>query len=308
MKVLVTGAAGFLGREVVAQLRAAGHTVSTTDRTGAVDARGDLADPDFTRALPACDALVHSAAVQYVSRDLPLLARHAYFSRNNVTATANLCARYAGSGTHFVNIGTSMMYAQCRAPVYRTTSPMHGEGVYSRSKLLAQRYVAALDDPHATVIPCIIGGPGREGLFRGFVSLMVRHGLVVVPGRGEHPTHMVHVEDVAGLVVRVVETRAEGLFNAAGPEPLSIMQWVDEIEVALELAPVRRIRLPLAPVALASAATAHRLLAREQVLMLGQPHVLATDESRALGWQPRHSNARIVQGIARYIAGRPHPG
>jgi nucleoside-diphosphate-sugar epimerase len=307
MKVLVTGAAGFLGREVVAQLRRAGYAVATTDRTGGVDARGDLADPAFTRTLPECDAVVHAAAVQYVSRDLPFLARRDYFAHNNLAATASLCGRYSGSGAHFVNVGTSMMYAQCRAPIYRTTSRMQGQGVYSRSKLAAQQYVAAMPDPHATVVPCIIGGPGREGLFRGFVSLMMRHGLVVVPGRGEHPTHMVHVADAASLLVRVVATRAEGFFNAAGPEPLSIMQWVDEIEAALGLAPVRRLRLPLAPIALASAATGYRLLAREQVLMLGQPHVLATDESLALGWQPQHSNARIVRDIARYIAGRPEP-
>jgi nucleoside-diphosphate-sugar epimerase len=304
MKVLVTGAAGFLGRELVGRFRDAGHGVVTTDRLGTVDLRGDLADAAFARSLPDAGALVHAAAVQYVSRDLPRLARASYFERNNVVATRNLAARYAGTGAHFVNIGTSMMYAQSGAAVYRTTSPMEGQGVYSRSKLAAQKAIDALPDPHATVIPCIIGGPGREGLFRGFVNLMTRRGMVVFPGRGEHPVHMVHVEDVASLALRVVETRAQGFFNAAGPEPLSITQWVSEIEAALGLASVRRIRLPLAPIAALSAATGYRLLAREQLLMLGMPHVLATDESLALGWQPRHTNARIVRDIARHIAGR----
>lgn len=302
MKVLVTGAAGFLGRQVVGALRGAGHDVTTTDRVGEVDLRGDLAEATFARSLPAVDALVHSAAVQYVSRDLPRLVREAYFERNNVAATRQLCARYAGRGAHFVNIGTSMMYAQSGQAVYATTSRMAGQGVYSRSKLAAQRAVDALPDPHATIVPCIIGGPGREGLFRGFVGMMTRHGAVVFPGRGEHPVHMVHVEDVASLVLRVVETRAQGFFNAAGPAPLSIMQWIDEIERVLGLPPVRRVRLPLGPIATLSAVTGYRLLAREQVLMLGMPHVLATDESLALGWKPQHGNARIVRDIALHIA------
>lgn len=302
MKVLLTGAAGFLGRACTARLQAAGHEVVTTDRAGPVALHGDLADPAFTRSLPDCDAVVHAAAVQYVSTDLPLLARQAYFAHNNVQATQQLCARYAGQATHYVQVGTSMMYRQCRQPLYGPRSDMAGQGVYSVSKLASQAHVDKLPNPHATVIPCIIGGPGREGLFRGFVNMMTRRGAVVFPGRGEHPVHMVHVDDVAALIACVLERRAQGLFNAAGPQPLSIQGWVTEIEQELGLAPVRRIRLPLAPVHALAAVSGYRLLAREQLLMLAQPHVLDVSDSLALGWQPQHSNARIVRDIARHIA------
>ncbi len=304
MKILLTGAAGFLGRACLARLQAGGHEVVTTDRAGPVALQGDLANVAFTARLPDCDAVVHAAAVQYVSADLPWLARQAYFAHNNVQATRQLCTRYAGQDTHFVLVGTSMMYRQCGQAVYGTRSVMAGEGVYSLSKLAAQAHVDRLPNPHATVIPCIIGGPGREGLFRGFVRLMTRHGAVVFPGRGEHPVHMVHVEDVATLIDCVLARRAQGLFNAAGPQPLSIQGWVTEIEQVLGLPPVRRIRLPLAPVHALAACSGYRLLAREQLLMLAQPHVLDVSESLALGWQPAHSNARIVRDIARHIAGR----
>lgn len=302
MKIVLTGAAGFLGKECVTQLRSKAHDVVTTDRFGEVDVRGDLADEAFCRTLPDCDAVVHAAAVQYVSRDLPLLGRERYFARNNVAATRNLCARYAGKPTHYVQVGTSMMYRQSGLASYSITSPMQGQGVYSRSKLAAQEYVRRLPNPAATVIPCIIGGRGREGLFRGFVNLMMRYRLVVFPGTGEHRVHMVHVEDVAALIVIVVERSAEGMFNAAAPAPLSIQGWIDEIQDELGLGEVRRIRLPLAPIRGLSALSGYRLLAREQLLMLGQSHVLAIDESVALGWKPAHTNARIVRDIAKYVA------
>jgi len=302
VKILLTGAAGFLGRVCRARLQSAGHEVVATDRAAEVDLRGDLADAAFCRSLPECDAVVHTAAVQYVSRDVPLLAREAYFARNNVAASANLCARYSGRPTHFVHVGTSMMYRQSGLDTYTTSSPMQGQGIYSRSKLAAQEHVRRLPNPTATIIPCIIGGRGREGLFRGFVNLMTRYGIVVFPGTGEHRIHMVHVEDVADLIALVIERRAEGLFNAAAPDPLSIQGWIDEIQDELGLRAVRRIRLPLAPIQWLSALTGYRLLAREQLLMLAQSHVLSIEASLALGWKPRRTNARIARDIARYVA------
>jgi nucleoside-diphosphate-sugar epimerase len=304
-KILITGAAGFVGRVCADLLRKRGHAVVTTDRAGTVDLRGDLSDPAFVSTLPGVDAVVHAAAVQYVSADLPLLARSRYFHENNVVATARLCERYDGQPTHFVNIGTSMMYAQNGSPVYNIQSPMTGQGVYSRSKLEALRHVLAMRNKTATLIPCIIGGVGREGLFRSFVSMMTTRGMVVFPGTGRHKTSMVHVQDVASLLACIVETSAVGFFNAAAPRPLSIQDWVDEIEKELGLKPVKRIQPPLAPIYALAALSRYRLLAREQLLMLGQSHVLSTEESVALGWMPRHDNAAIVRDIARYIAAGP---
>jgi len=303
MKILLTGAAGFLGGSCVAELRARGHAVVTTDRGGRVDHVGDLADAAFCASLPDVDAVVHSAAVQYVSRDLPLIKRLAYFQRNNVEATARLCARYSGRPTRFVNIGTSMMYAQDGSAVYSTSSAMGGQGVYSRSKLAAQAHVDAMPNPKATVIPCIIGGIGREGLFRPFVKMIQTLGAVAFPGTGRHKTSMVHVEDVAALIALAVEREATGLLNAAAPNPLCIEQWVDEIASELRVKRVHRFHLPLAPAHALSALTGYRILASEQLLMLARPHVLGIDESLALGWEPRFDNVRIVRDIARHIAG-----
>lgn len=302
MKILITGAAGFLGQECVKQFAANGHQIITTDRKGRVDLLGDLADALFTNTLPAVDAVVHAAAVQYVSQDLPLLNRKAYFHRNNILATQAICTRYTGQPTHFVHIATSMMYDQTGLEVYRTTSSLKGQGVYSRSKLQSQLFVDQLPNPIATVIPCIIGGRGREGLFRSFISMMKRYGVVVFPGSGKHLTHMVHVKDVAGLILQIVESQAVGRFNAAAPQPLSINQWIDEIEDELKFNNIKRLHLPLFPIQLLSSLFGYRLLAREQLLMLGQQHVLSIDESLGIGWKPHYTNAQIVREIAQYIS------
>jgi nucleoside-diphosphate-sugar epimerase len=301
--ILLTGAAGFVGRRVAPALRRRGWHVITTDQRGDVDHRGDLADEAFTRALPDADAVVHAAAVQYVTPRLPLIHRSAFFERNNVLATHLLGQRYGSApGLHFVNIGTSMMYRQCGAARYAPDSELQGQGVYSRSKLAAQREVERAFAHWATVVPCIIGGPGREGLFRGFVQSIRRSGRVLYPGRGAHPTAMVHVDDVAELVAVVIERGARGLVNAAAREALSIAQWATHIADELGVPPPRHVRLPLAPVAALAAVSGWRLIAREQLLMLQQPHVLDIDGSLSLGWRPQHDAARIVRDIARHIA------
>ncbi|MFL9960547.1 NAD(P)-dependent oxidoreductase [Paraburkholderia sediminicola] len=300
MRILITGAAGFLGSECVELFKERGHEVTTADKTGSVDLRGDLADQKFVDSLPDCDVVVNCAAVQYVSKGIPTIFRKSFFERNNVLAAKNLCGRYRQQTTHFIHVGTSMMYRQTGQERYDIHSKMAGEGVYSRSKMAAQAFVDTIPGA-ATIIPCIIGGQGREGLFRGFVKMMTKLGIVAFPGHGKHKIHMVHVVDVASLIYRVAETRASGLFNAADPDPLSIREWIDEIAAELGVRRVRKISIPLLPVMFLSWASGYRVLAREQLLMLKLQHVLSIDESLAIGWRPRFSNARIARDIAVHI-------
>jgi nucleoside-diphosphate-sugar epimerase len=301
VNVLVTGGAGFLGRECIRRLRAEGIETLSTDRRGEVDFRGDLADPEFCATLPEADAVVHNAGVQYLSPDLPFFSRRAYFERNNVRATSNLARHYARAATHFVYVGTSMMYQVTGAASYSPESAMRGQGVYSASKIAAWEKVRALPNRISLMVPSIIAGPGRGGLFRPFARSIARRGAVVIPGDGAQPIHMVHVEDAAGLLARIVARRAPGIFNAGGPGPLSVGQWAEAIADELGARRVRRIRLPLGPVRWLSAASGYRLLAAEQLLLLRYGQVLDVKESLALDWKPRWNNAQIVRETARAL-------
>ncbi|MDR0735936.1 MAG: NAD(P)-dependent oxidoreductase [Zoogloeaceae bacterium] len=303
--ILVTGAAGFLGKEIVRQLNA-DYRILTTDLTGNMDFPGDLADPGFVETLPEADIIIHSAAVQYVTPTLPFFRRAPWFHRNNVEATRNLTARYSGKAGYFLQVGTSMMYDQTGLATYRIDSPLKGVGVYSRSKLASVRLAQGMNNPVGVMIPCIIGGCGREGLFRRFVETMTRQGFCLLPGSCNHLTHMVHVEDAASLIHCMVQQEARGFFNCAGPEPLSIRQWIEIIKDELHLGTIRDIQIPYSFIRVVACATGYRILAREQQLMLGQSHVLSVDESLALGWNPHHSNERIVRDIARHVAALPN--
>lgn len=306
MRILLTGAAGFVGAACLRSMQELGWDVVTTDRGGSVMLVGDLADAQFCDTLPEVDAVVHCAAVQYVTREMPFLRRQRWFQQNNVVATQRLCDRYRRyPATYLLNIGTSMMYAQTGAGEYSTHRPFAAQGAYSESKLAAYRAVGALPNPKVTVIPCIVGGAGRQGLFVGFVNSIKRFGGVPIPGGGIHKTAMVHVEDLARLVVLALRKRPTGLLNAAAPYPLSPRDWVYEVAAALGLPKPMIWDVPLAPLRLASILSGYRLLAREQLLMLAQSHTLDTSDSMALGWKPEHDNAKIVRDIAKAIERGP---
>lgn len=301
--VLITGAAGFLGRECCKLFSKNNYKVISTDIHGDVDLIGDLSQKSFVENLPDVDIVINCAAVQYVTKSLPFFKRNSFFYKNNILAAKNLSLKYFNSSVHFIHIGTSMMYKQTGQDLYSVGSEKSPSGIYSQSKLSAQMYIDKIKNL-ATVIPCIIGGEGREGLFVNFILTMKRFGIVLIPGKGMHKIHMIHVEDVSSLLLQIAKNQSTGFFNAGGEGVLSINEWIDVISNELNLKSIKRIYLPLLPIKILSQILGYRLLAREQLLMLKYPHVLNIKESLDTGWSPKYSNTKIVQDIAQYVSKR----
>lgn len=113
-----------------------------------------------------------------------------------------------------------------------------------------------------------------------------------------------HVDDAASLLAVMAEEEATGFVNAAGPGPLTVNRWIEISADELRLGRIRVLPVPYWAIRFGAWLTRYRIVAREQQLMLGQPHVLSIERSLALGWEPQHTNERIVRDIARYVAGR----
>ena len=303
-KILITGSSGFLGSGLVKYLKLyKKYEIYTLDLYGSAKILGDLSVTSFVDSLPDFDVIVHCAAVQYVTDKKPFFFRKKWFFINNVKATENLINRYKNTDTFFIHIGTSMQYHQNGEKYYQTTSPMFSQGLYSWSKLLAQKVVDNSNIRSATIIPCIIGGKGREGLFKGFVRSIKNWKIAFVPGRGNNKISIVHVNDVISLIKVVLEKKATGYFNAASEDALSITGWVNIIKKSLKIKKVSILFVPYLPLYLLSRIFLFRVLAEEQLIMLKMPHVLNIDKSKGIGWKPKFKSRDIVEDIALYISG-----
>lgn len=158
MKILVTGAAGFIGSHLAERLAGAGHTVSGLDcltdnyarelkemsvkdlhDCGVPVLRLDLAADDLHEAARGVEAVYHLAAQPGLSDATPF----AVFERNNVHATFRLleAVRNEPSLRLFVNISTSSVYG-ANATGDETSEP-RPTSYYGVTKLAAEQLVLA---------------------------------------------------------------------------------------------------------------------------------------------------------------------
>ncbi len=153
MKIAVTGASGRVGRLVIRQLTAAGHTAVSIDRAPTSPAdqefiRLDMADyPALEQAVAGCDALIHLAAINAPGRH----PDHVVHS-NNVTASYNALRAAAAQGIRRVVQASSINAIGgrfSRWPRYDylpvdESHPAYPEDPYSLSKLVCEQQASAI--------------------------------------------------------------------------------------------------------------------------------------------------------------------
>lgn len=142
MKVLVTGANGLLGTEVVAHLRGLGHDVRAHDRD-----QGDLRLPDVAEAaLAGVDTVVHAAAIPEPVSHPP----HETFGNNVSSAFHVLDAAGRAGITRMVNVSSASAFgfawsARGVSPLSVPVTDEHpyvGDDVYGLSKQVGELVAA----------------------------------------------------------------------------------------------------------------------------------------------------------------------
>ena len=239
MKVLVTGAAGLIGREVVVNLRESGHEPIASDLAEnspdelvklRIEYRSaDITDFDqFLCALDDTKAVIHCAAIFDLGAPASLL------SKVNVDGVETVCKACVKAGIRrLIHLSTVGVYGRQKITPIDENAPKYPHNNYERSKWFAEQIVIRHHEefglPVSVLRPTLVYGPGAKyglAMFAALMSVIRIAGPVKgFPLVGGGPmTHFVHVEDVAKAAVFLLDkenTDGEA-YNVADLTPICL--------------------------------------------------------------------------------------
>ncbi|MBB5375887.1 nucleoside-diphosphate-sugar epimerase [Deinococcus metalli] len=247
MRILVTGATGFLGGVVARELAAAGHDVTGTGRDAgrgrALQESGvNFVPLDLRRAdgwaaqVGAVDAVVHAAARS------TLWARWADLYAENVEASERIARLCAGRQVPLVHVSSPSVYNATgrreRVPEDTPFGPRF-DSPYARSKALAEVAVQR-HHPAATLLrPRGLYGPGDPGIVPRVVRAL-RAGRLPRLKRTEVHTELTHVRNAAHAVHLALRQPVAGPVNISDGETVPIWATIEQIARAIGAPPPRR--------------------------------------------------------------------
>jgi len=236
MRVLVTGAAGFIGSHFVRRVVARGDEVTVLDKLTysgnranlkGVDHRfvhGDICDAaGVADAADGCDAIVNFAAETHVDRSILAAAE---FIQTDVAGTQVLLELARRAGIRHVQVSTDEVYGDLeRGGRSKEDDPLRPSSPYSASKAGGDLQVLAYARTFG-VDACISRGANTYGprqypekLLPLFITNVLDGDPLPLYGDGRQIREWLHVEDHAAAIELVLrEGRSGEIYNVGGEE------------------------------------------------------------------------------------------
>jgi nucleoside-diphosphate-sugar epimerase len=248
VKVFVTGGTGFIGGEVVRQLRDRGDEVVCLARNpqkgekltamGCELISGDLTDrAAIRRGLEGCDAAIHAAAMYEVG--IPASQRPAMYEANVTGTERVLEAALEAKTPRIIHVSTCGVFGNTHRRVVDETYEHPGKeftSYYEETKLESHRIAKRMIEENG--LPCIIVqpggvyGPGDTSQVADLIDQLLAGKLPLIPFP-ELGVCMTHVEDIAGGILLALDKGKPGeTYVLSGP----VTTMRDAVEMVAGLA------------------------------------------------------------------------
>ncbi|WP_105664923.1 SDR family oxidoreductase [Cronobacter dublinensis] len=238
MRIFVTGATGFIGSRVVSALLARGHQVTGLVRSeeaarqlvdkGVTAKRGTLEDPQaWVAGIDQCDAVIHTA----FDHDFTRFAENCEKDRRVIGAIGSVLQ--GSQRPLLITSGTGMGDDGSGQPALEQNfHPAHPNPRIA-SELAGSQLLESGIDVRVVRLPQV-HNTERQGLISYYLSLAREKGAAAYIGEGNNAWCAAHVDDVAGLYVKVLEQGQRGeRYHAVAEE--SIPSWLIAQTVAAGL-------------------------------------------------------------------------
>lgn len=267
MKVLVTGAAGFIGSHVTARLLARGDEVIGFDAFDTLlydratkernlrpfttqqqftFIEGDLRQERQVQAAMAAgvQAVFHAAALAGVR---PSMTRAALYATVNIVGTMNVCAAAQAAGVKkFVFASSSSVYGTTSPVPFHESDPCdHPASPYAASKRAAELLLKSMAGPLR--VTCLrffnAYGPQQrpDQAITRFTQLILAGDPIPLFGDGTTSRDYTYVDDIGDGVLAALDDPDRApfrVFNIGGGQPISLSNLVGKIGAALKKIPV----------------------------------------------------------------------
>lgn len=225
MRILVTGATGFVGMHLIPRLLKKDFEVVCLVRSKEKAAIlkkaypvetviGDTTDSSSLKNISDnIDYVIHLAAMGHVSAVTEEAFRA--FVNVNEKGTENLINEFLTSTQlkKFIHFSSTAAMGPIGTPILDETSIPNPKTPYQKSKYRSEQIVTNLfkkkQFPGVIIRPCMIYGPGGYGEFHKFCRLMKR-GVFPKVGLGKNLTPLVFVEDVVSAAVLALDNGRNG--------------------------------------------------------------------------------------------------
>jgi len=222
VKLLVTGAAGMLGRDVMLAAGNAGHEIAGFGR-----AELDVTNPEALRRrmeLERPDVVLNCAA--WTDVDGAEEAEEAAFAVNGAGA-GNVAAAAAEVEARVVHVSTDYVFDGAKREPYVESDQPAPLGAYGRTKLAGEEAVAAANKRHFIVRSAGLFGVGGKNFVETMLRLAETHNEVtVVRDQIGSPTYTWHL---AYGLVRLIEGVEYGIHHMAAAGRCSWYEFAREI-------------------------------------------------------------------------------